>query len=341
MEKTLATTMAELIVAKATHEGMVGKNNEDALEALQIRIGNRTLHLGIVADGVGGQTAGEMASNLAVSTIKSHFQNLKHISSETVLSEMQAAIDAANRIVHERAHQDSELDGMATTVVMAAVMDGHLYTSHVGDSRVYIMRHGKLIQLSKDHSWVQEAVEAGLLTSEQARVHPNRNVIRRSLGSLPEMPVDQEMQSPHGDIYAQGLPLKRTDMILLCSDGLTDMINDEAVLASLQDHPNDLSRASDELIRKANEAGGKDNISVILMQYGKSETDGDVTATASGVSPVDQTAKMPKVVPVPLNKQEKATRARTRRMRAIVFIFLLLGIAFVLAVVFNWIPLIS
>jgi hypothetical protein len=160
---------------------------------------------------------------------------------------------------------------MSTTVALVAFVDERMYTAHVGDSRIYLMRDGHLRQVSIDHTWAQEAIEAGLLTREQAKTHPNRNVIRRHLGGQPKVEVDHRLaiepgQSAREMQTNQGLPLRDSDTVLICSDGLTDMISDGAVYESLQKHFFDLPAGAQELVDKANRAGGRDNITLVIMQ---------------------------------------------------------------------------
>jgi PPM family protein phosphatase len=269
MEQLQAIT--ELNSGHGSHEGMSGKHNEDnyGLFCWQLDDG-RVLHLGVVADGVGGQIAGELASRLAVDAVKDYFKQQASTLSN-ISGHLERAILAANRAVYDHGREKPELQGMGTTIVLAGILSGRLYTACVGDSRIYLLREGRLQQLTVDHTWAQEAIEAGLLTRDQAKVHPNRNVIKRFLGGLPEVEVDHRLITESGQIGAethtnQGLRLVPGDTVLLCSDGLSDMIDDAAILASLQGHFHDLPAAVAELIDKANAAGGKDNITVVFMQ---------------------------------------------------------------------------
>ncbi|MGD2050313.1 MAG: protein phosphatase 2C domain-containing protein [Chloroflexota bacterium] len=254
----------------ATHAGMTGKHNEDFFGIFAWKVDDqRDLSLGVVADGVGGQTAGEVASHLTVNTIKKYFDEQESI--EDINYHLERAILIANRAVYQATQENSDYQGMSTTVALAAILNGRLYTAHVGDSRIYLLRDGNLHQLSVDHTWAQEAIEAGLLTPQEAKVHPNRNVIRRHLGGGSNIEVDHRMALPtDGTVKAaeanQGTSLKPGDTILICSDGLSDMISDQAILESLLDHFQDLPAASKELVDKANQAGGKDNITIVLMQ---------------------------------------------------------------------------
>jgi PPM family protein phosphatase len=266
----LTRTEPELIIAQATHEGMSGKHNEDNLDSFCWQVNGRLLHVGVVADGIGGQIAGELASRLAVEAVGDYFDRLPELSGN-LTDHLAQAITVANEAVYQHSQTNRELQGMGTTMVIAGILDGRLYTAYVGDSRIYLLRDGRLRQITVDHTWAQEAIEAGLLTREQAKTHPNRNVIKRFLGGFPEVEVDRRLslqpnQSQAEMLAGQGLRLRAGDTILLCSDGLSDMISDDAIHDSLYNHFLALDTAAVELIAKANDAGGKDNITVVIMQ---------------------------------------------------------------------------
>ncbi len=268
MEK--AAIGKDLIIGQGSHEGMSGKHNEDSLGVFAWKMADgQKLILGVVADGVGGQTAGEVASRLAVNTIEAYFERQDRISN--VSGHLEQSILAANEAIYNEAQAKPELRGMASTVAMVAVLNGRFYTAHVGDSRIYLLRDGNLKQISVDHTWAQEAIDAGLLTREKAKTHPNRNVIRKFLGGRLQVEVDHRLmlsdgQSAQEGLANQGSELKPGDTFLICSDGLTDMISDDAVYDSLQSHYRSLPAGTQELIDKANRAGGKDNITVVLLQ---------------------------------------------------------------------------
>ena len=334
------TLTADLMISAGTHAGMTGKNNEDAYGFMGWQVGQGQLHLGVVADGVGGQMAGEVASQLAVETIRHYFDALEQVDEHNLLSHLKEGVNRANTAVFKRAQADNEAQGMATTIVVAGVLNGRLYTSHVGDSRIYLRRNGRLSQITQDHSWVQEAITAGLLTPEQAKHHPNRHVIRRSLGSLPETEVDQ-VPVAKGDVaLKQGMPLKAGDVVLLCSDGLTDMVPDGQILATLAAYEGDWDGAVVRLIEQANEAGGRDNITLILLalpEGGEEPTEpvAEEAEKAEEVAVAEPSAAeargVPTAVPappplaavpprrgplvahVPLDKEQKARAARRRK----------------------------
>jgi serine/threonine protein phosphatase PrpC len=261
---------AHLKIAADTHTGVKGKNNEDrfSVSAYQLSVLDHTPSVfAIIADGIGGHRAGEVASEIAVEMIS---QSVAESDASQPVAIMQAAMIQASKTIHTQASNDEEKNGMGTTCVTAWLIGNRLYSAFVGNSRLYLLRSGKLIHLTVDHTWVQEAVDAGALTKEQARVHPNANVIRRYLGSPQEVEVDTRLRSERSGRYTaenQGQDIRPGDRLLLCSDGLNDMIPDEVIheLVSLDD----LDEAVAALIEAANEAGGKDNITVILLEYPK------------------------------------------------------------------------
>ncbi|MGD8805558.1 MAG: protein phosphatase 2C domain-containing protein [Chloroflexota bacterium] len=261
----------DLNVGYATHEGMSGKHNEDNFGMFAWKLPNGGIfYLGVVADGVGGQSAGEVASQLTVDAIKNYFDQQTQVENN-VSAHLERAIQIANETVHRASRDNPEQRGMSTTVAAVAFINDRMYTAYVGDSRIYLMRDGQLRQISIDHTWAQEAIEAGLLTREQAKTHPNRNVIRRHLGGQMKVQVDHRLAIKQGqsaqEMQAnQGLRLRASDTVLICSDGLTDMISDGAVHESLQKHFYDLPTGAQELVDKANRAGGRDNITLVIMQ---------------------------------------------------------------------------
>ena len=203
----------------------------------------------VVADGMGGAQAGEVASRLAVETFE---QGLPDSGSPE--ERLADRVREANRRIHELSHADDERHGMGTTLTAAYVDDSHLAIAHVGDSRAYLFRDGELRRLTQDHSLVGELVRKGKLTEEQAEEHPQRSIITRALGPEPSVEVD-----------TWSYPVRDGDIVLLCSDGLTSMITEEKIAEVLECSPS-LKEAASRLIREANAAGGRDNITVVLTR---------------------------------------------------------------------------
>ncbi len=272
MKQLSNNAVSDFMVSYGTHAGMVGKNNEDYVAFAAFDTGGgegdspEILHLGIVADGVGGQTAGERASQVATNSIIAYFESIESMTIDDVGDHFEKAVTQANQAVIDEANEHTELKGMATTVAIVAILEGLLFTTHIGDSRIYLFRNDTLYQLTNDHSWVQEALQAGIISVEEARNHPNRNIIRRSLGTMKSVEVDQAMISAEGIHFWQGMPLRKDDAVLVCSDGLSDMINDYDIKLSIEREDTEVSEMVVELIDKANEAGGRDNITVILFK---------------------------------------------------------------------------
>jgi protein phosphatase len=221
----------------------------------------------VVADGMGGAQAGEVASEIAVRSFDDELPNGSR--AEALVH----VIEQANKRIHERARSDDSLRGMGTTTTAAYVDDDEVIIAHVGDSRAYLLRGGELIRLTKDHSLVGELVARGKLTEEQAEQHPQRSVITRALGPEPDVQVDV-------DIF----PAKAGDLFLLCSDGLTAMVH-EPKLRPLFDDADSLETLGKRLIDAANAAGGRDNITVILFRLEAVEgTGSEAPAAATAVS---------------------------------------------------------
>jgi len=223
----------------------------------------------VVADGMGGAQAGEVASRIAVEAFE---QGLPDSGSPE--ERLAARVREANQQIYERSRADRGRAGMGTTLTAAYVDDTHVAIAHVGDSRAYLFRDGTLQRLTQDHSLVDELVRRGKLTEEQAAEHPQRSIITRALGPEPDVEVD-----------TWTYPARAGDVVLLCSDGLTSMISEERVKAVLVEHEN-LDEAADELIREANEAGGRDNITVVLFrleEVGADEAAGEDTMVGVAV----------------------------------------------------------
>ena len=262
-------TRAHLNVDAQTHPGMTGKNNEDryAVASFVLDKRDRTpVVFAVLADGIGGHRAGEVAAELAVNHMmqviaRSDGRHIRHTIEEAV-------IEASDAIA---AHSESNenLKGMGATCATAWIVGDKLHTAYVGDSRIYLIRGGRIQQLTVDHTWVQEAIERGVLTPEMARQHPNVHVIRRYLGSPtpPDPDFRLKLFNDEGDQHAennQGLQLQPSDILLLCSDGLTDLVWNDEILETIRSKPN-VKEASRALIELANSRGGHDNITVVLI----------------------------------------------------------------------------
>jgi serine/threonine protein phosphatase PrpC len=209
----------------------------------------------VVADGMGGHQSGEVASRMAASIIASYFRNVD-LAGGPVGERLQAAVTHANARIFSRADDSRAHRGMGTTVVAAAFSsaDGRLHIAHAGDSRCYRLRHGKLDQLTRDHSLVSDALLERPDLSESDLAYLPKNVITRALGIGPTV-----------DVEVRAVPVEVGDVYLLCSDGLHSLVEDEEIAAVLEDHPI-LTEACARLVEMANEAGGKDNITAVLIR---------------------------------------------------------------------------
>ncbi len=219
-----------------------------------------------VADGMGGAQAGEVASRLAAAAFR-EFHSADELDPEARLA---AIIQEANRRIYERASEDAQVSGMGTTITAALVAADGLAIGHVGDSRAYRLRGGKFEQLTDDHSLVADLVRSGRITPEEADTHPQRSVITRALGTDREVDVD-----------TFAVEAESEDLFLLCSDGLTTMVDDEEI-RDLVTRAGDLDQAAKGLVKAANKAGGEDNITVVLFRLAEGESELEDTVVASG-----------------------------------------------------------
>jgi len=218
------------------------------------------LGLYAVADGMGGHAAGEVASDIAINALARSLREHEPVSGTWSPDEaktlLRQAVREGNRKICESVTARAEWRGMGTTLVALVRVEDRVVIAHVGDSRAYLMRDGRLRQLTSDHSWVNEQVKHGLLTPEQAERHPMRNIVTRALGNQPEVEVDLvEEEIRPGDVFA------------LCSDGLNGMLRDEEIRGVLQDHAEVPHAACRQLVDRANAEGGEDNITVIVMRH--------------------------------------------------------------------------
>lgn len=232
-----------------TDVGQKRTTNQDFVFASDTPVGPLP-NLLIVADGMGGHQAGDMASRYAAEVIVSHIKRSRERNPIRVL---RSAIETANERVLEKAAEDEELSGMGTTVVAATVVENYLYVANVGDSRLYLIRD-HIRQITRDHSLVGEMVRAGELSPEQARNHPNKNIITRAVGAGQKLEIDFFDED-----------LRKGDILLLCSDGLSNMVEDEEIEKIIKSG-RELPKIAMDLIERANRNGGKDNIAVVLAQ---------------------------------------------------------------------------
>jgi serine/threonine protein phosphatase PrpC len=236
-----------------TDPGLARENNEDSVTI------DEPTRLGILADGMGGYNAGEIASGMATAFIKSELgrwlsQAGRHANAKEVRRAMEICVDNANRSIFNAANSNPQYSGMGTTLVLGVFQDTRLMLGHIGDSRCYRLRDGEFVQITKDHSLLQEQMDAGLITPEQAATSTNKNLVTRALGveDAVLLEVNEHRVEP-GDVY------------LMCSDGLSDMVDNDNIAQLLAtDLP--LEQKVVQLIDAANANGGRDNISVLLAQ---------------------------------------------------------------------------
>jgi serine/threonine protein phosphatase PrpC len=254
----------------------------------------------VVADGMGGAQAGEVASRASVESF-AHDLPSASTPPERRLGE---TIEAANRTIHELARKDPSLTGMGTTTTAALVdLDGEeVAIGHVGDSRAYRLRGGKFEQLTRDHSLVEEMRRKGQLTDEQAEDHPQRSIITRALGPEPEVDVD-----------LQTVPAQAGDVFLICSDGLTTML-DDAKIAHILSRATSLQSAVRALVDEANRAGGRDNITVVLFRLEDADGgDGSVSSAKEGATLIGGDAEAAGLTTTEVRRRAAADAARRRR----------------------------
>jgi serine/threonine protein phosphatase PrpC len=284
-----------------------------------------------IADGMGGAQAGELASSLAAGAVRE--DEAAAGSGERRVAEL---IQEANRRVYERSSQDAAASGMGTTMTVAFVGDANVAFGHVGDSRAYLIRDGKLEQLTEDHSLVAELVRSGKLSPEEAETHPQRSVITRALGTDPDVDVDTfSIETAPGDLF------------MLCSDGLTSMVEDDVILQTIEKNRDNLQTAAKALIRAANKGGGEDNITVVFFEIGEDvgepleETaqypaltaDGDGELDEDTLDEFDRVPALDTMVVPPGQAEQVAQPKRRTRGRLIPALLLILVALAVVAVV--------
>lgn len=242
-------------IAQRTHPGKVRSHNEDSISA------SPGLGIAVLADGMGGYNAGEIASGMATVLLRSSLEadllNDPSVTADRVKLHalLEARVADANRAIFQSAQNRTDYAGMGTTLVLALFHDNIVTTAHIGDSRMYRLRDAELTQVTRDHSLLQEQIDAGILTIEQARYSQNKNLVTRALGVEAQVVTEiADYETREGDLY------------LLCSDGLSDMVSDEDMRDLLVTPGGDLEATVESLVNRANENGGRDNVSVILVK---------------------------------------------------------------------------
>ena len=253
------TLKGKLTFVGQTDTGRVREHNEDTI-ASDVDVG-----LLVLADGMGGYNAGEVASGIAVKTITNLVreglarEDLGSLDRATGLTRpsivLRDAITRANKIIYQTARSQAECEGMGTTVVAALFYDNRISIAHVGDSRLYRQRGSQISQVTMDHSLLQELVDRGFYSPEEAQRAANKNYVTRALGVEPQV-----------DVEVQEHPVDKGDIFILCSDGLSDMVEDEDIRLTISTFGANLDTVAKQLIQLANENGGRDNVSVVLAQ---------------------------------------------------------------------------
>jgi protein phosphatase len=256
-----------LPVIALSHAGRSGKENEDRYSVASYGgPSDKPVLFVVVSDGIGGHRAGEIAAGLTTERIVEH---VSESLGTDPLAIMDAAIQAASQAIASNSASDADRAGMGATCACVWIDGNRLYTAHVGDSRIYLIRDRAIHRLTVDHTWIQEALEKNIITPEQAHGHPNAHVLRRHLGSveLPEVDLRLHLKPDDDDEQArrnQGSHLRPADILLICTDGLTDQVRDDEILRMLTTR-NTLKAAAEDLVALANERGGLDNVTVVLV----------------------------------------------------------------------------
>ena len=232
----------------------IGKARDMNQDYYYVSTPEDNIKLFILADGMGGYNGGEIASNLATTSVKSYISNnfykIEH-DKESILSLIKNAVEYANMIVYEKSKEIKELEGMGTTLEVCLIYNNRVYIGHVGDSRIYRIRKEFIRKLTVDHSYVQQLVKDGTITKEEAYNHPKKNMLTKALGCV---------QTVEPDVYTK--TFIKDDIILMCSDGLTNMIREEEISKIIKQ---DKEKAIENLVKQANDNGGLDNITVVII----------------------------------------------------------------------------
>lgn len=242
-------------MAKAFATSDVGKAREINEDYFYISFPDDPVQLFILADGMGGYNGGEIASKLAVTTAKnyilSNYEKSKE-SKETLLDLVKNSSQYANMVVYEKAKENADLSNMGTTLDVCLIYQNKAFISHIGDSRIYRMRKEFFRKLTKDHSYVQKLLDEGKITEEESKNHPKKNMLMKALGCTPFIEPDAMIKG-----FIKG------DILLMCSDGLTNMVSEDEIQQIIKENPTDSTKL---LVQKANDLGGKDNITAIIIR---------------------------------------------------------------------------
>jgi protein phosphatase len=244
-----------MIVGAISDIGLKRENNQDSMFASL----EKDFPLFIVADGMGGHKAGDIASSMAVEGIINTLKNNKEKldSENTIKSFIKEAVSSVNDKIYLRSFEKSECFGMGTTITLAYIYKSKIFIGHVGDSRAYLVRNNKILQITEDHTLVNELIKNGSITPDEAVNHPQRNMITRALGTSSSINMDFYTIEYHKD-----------DILILCSDGLTNMIDENTILEVInQNKEKDMNLICNSLVTLAKENGGRDNITVIVIKF--------------------------------------------------------------------------
>jgi serine/threonine protein phosphatase PrpC len=299
--------MSVLASSARTNTGRKRRRNEDAFVCEP--------PLFAVADGMGGAQAGEVASRLAAESVREDDRG--ELSSIERVAEV---IREANRRVYAYSSENMSARGMGTTMTVALAESGRVTIGHVGDSRAYVLRDGRLSQLTQDHSLVAELVRSGRLSPDEAGSHPQRSVITRALGTDSEVDID---------VFS--FRAEKEDLFLLCSDGLTSMVADTDIERILAATRTDLDTATKKLIEAANRAGGEDNITVVLFELESETARKRPKSSPKGIEALDEAKTLTEADAVPAVELERVKRSRSRRSLRLTLVGLAVVLVLVLA----------
>lgn len=235
-----------------TDVGQKREINEDYLFCNETGVGTFS-NMFIVADGMGGHNAGDFASRFC---IEEFIRRIESSAAKTAIAKIEAALIETNEAMIAKSLEDAAYEGMGTTFVLATINGDIMYVANIGDSRLYLIEDDSILQITHDHSLVEEMIKNGDILREEARFHPNKNVITRALGV-----------NRHVEIDFFEVTLKPGNIVLLCSDGLTNMLDDREIYSIIKNNEADLEACGHKLVKSANENGGKDNIAIILIAY--------------------------------------------------------------------------